>query len=63
MILKCLSLFPHTANLLNILIDSNMINLVNEIMKEFEVEYNKLMKMEFVIVVVKKRKIEIGTDQ
>ena len=36
---------------------------MNEIMKEFEVEYNKLMKMEFVIVVVKKRKTDIGTDQ
>ncbi|WZZ65020.1 hypothetical protein YC2023_076390 [Brassica napus] len=54
--------------MVNVLVDVDksgvvMINLVNEIMKEFEVEYNKLMKMEFVIVVVKKRKTDIGTDQ
>lgn len=63
MIFKSISIFFRTASLLNILINSNRINLVNEIMKEFEVEYNKLMKMEFVIVVLKKRKTDIGTDQ
>ncbi|CAH8351884.1 unnamed protein product [Eruca vesicaria subsp. sativa] len=50
LIAESLSLLPHTSNFLNVLIDSNRIDFVNEIMKEFEVVYNKMTKTELVVV-------------
>uniref|UniRef100_A0A5B6ZAE6 ATP synthase delta chain n=1 Tax=Davidia involucrata TaxID=16924 RepID=A0A5B6ZAE6_DAVIN len=44
------SLQPHTANFLNILIDSKRIELIKDIAKEFEVVYNKLTDTELAIV-------------
>ncbi|KAA8538013.1 hypothetical protein F0562_027407 [Nyssa sinensis] len=44
------SLQPHTANFLNILIDMKRIELIKEIVKEFEVVYNKLTDTELAIV-------------
>ncbi|XP_052188339.1 ATP synthase delta chain, chloroplastic [Diospyros lotus] len=44
------SLQPHTANFLNILIDMKRIELVKEIVKEFEVVYNKLTDTELAVV-------------
>ncbi|KAI8003594.1 hypothetical protein LOK49_LG08G01129 [Camellia lanceoleosa] len=44
------SLQPHTANFVNILIDMKRIELVKEIVKEFEVVYNKLTDTELAIV-------------
>uniref|UniRef100_A0A1J3FMU8 ATP synthase delta chain, chloroplastic n=1 Tax=Noccaea caerulescens TaxID=107243 RepID=A0A1J3FMU8_NOCCA len=50
LISESLSLLPYTANFLNVLIDSNRIDLVNEIMKEFEVVYNKMTQTELAVV-------------
>lgn len=50
LIAESLSLLPHTASFLNVLIDSNRIDLVKEIAKEFEAVYNKMTKTELVVV-------------
>lgn len=41
---------PYTLNFLYILIDKRRINLINEIIKEFEISYNKLTDTELAIV-------------
>ncbi|CAA7059463.1 unnamed protein product [Microthlaspi erraticum] len=50
LIAESLSLLPYTANFLNVLIDSNRIDLVNEIIKEFELVYNKVTQTELAVV-------------
>ncbi|CAF1978427.1 BnaC07g13560D [Brassica napus] len=50
LISESLSLLQHTSNFLNVLIDSNRIDLVKEIAKEFEAVYNKMTKTELVVV-------------
>ena len=50
LISESLSLLPHTSSFLNVLIDSNRIDLVKEIAKEFEAVYNKMTKTELVVV-------------
>ncbi|KAG2320972.1 hypothetical protein Bca52824_014185 [Brassica carinata] len=50
LIAESLSLLPHTSNFLNVLIDSNRIDLVKEIAKEFEGVYNEMTKTELVVV-------------
>ncbi|KAI3465080.1 hypothetical protein Pfo_021743 [Paulownia fortunei] len=47
---KSSSLQPHVANFLNILVDMKRIDLIKEIVKEFEVVYNKLTETELAIV-------------
>ncbi|KAI3460004.1 hypothetical protein Pfo_016667 [Paulownia fortunei] len=49
-IAKSSSLLPHVANFLNILVDMKRIDLIKEIIKEFEVVYNKLTETELAIV-------------
>ncbi|XP_010543214.1 PREDICTED: ATP synthase subunit delta, chloroplastic [Tarenaya hassleriana] len=49
-IVKSSSLQPHTANFLNILVDANRIEIVTEIVKEFEAVYNKLTDTELAVV-------------
>ncbi|KAD6119482.1 hypothetical protein E3N88_10753 [Mikania micrantha] len=44
------SLQPHVCNFLNILIESKRIDLIKEIVKEFEIVYNKLTETEMAIV-------------
>ena len=44
------NLQPHTSNFLNILVDMKRIDLISEILKEFEIVYNKLTDTELVIV-------------
>ncbi|CAA3016743.1 ATP synthase delta chain, chloroplastic [Olea europaea var. sylvestris] len=44
------SLQPHVVNFLNILVDMKRIELIKEIVKEFEVIYNKLTDTELAIV-------------
>ncbi|KAI3806753.1 hypothetical protein L1987_22667 [Smallanthus sonchifolius] len=44
------SLLPHVCNFLNILIESKRIDVVKEIVKEFEIVYNKLTETEMAIV-------------
>ncbi|KAK4753868.1 hypothetical protein SAY87_001972 [Trapa incisa] len=44
------SLQPHTANFLNILVDSKRIDLINEIVKDFETVYNKITDTELAVV-------------
>ncbi|XP_018826332.1 ATP synthase delta chain, chloroplastic-like [Juglans regia] len=41
---------PHTTNFLNILVDGKRIDLIQEIVKEFEVVYNKLTDTELAVV-------------
>ncbi|KAG5541656.1 hypothetical protein RHGRI_021481 [Rhododendron griersonianum] len=41
---------PHTANFINILIDNDRIELVHEILTEFEIAYNKLTDTEVAVV-------------
>ncbi|CAH8272737.1 unnamed protein product [Arabidopsis lyrata] len=41
-IVKSSSLQSHTSNFLNVLVDANRINIMTEIVKEFELVYNKL---------------------
>lgn len=41
---------PHTANFLNILVDMSRIDLVKEIVKEFEASYNKITGTEVAVV-------------
>ncbi|CAN6868259.1 unnamed protein product [Brassica oleracea] len=41
-IVKFSSLQSHTSNFLNILVDANRINIVTDIVKEFEMVYNKI---------------------
>ncbi|XP_058096646.1 ATP synthase delta chain, chloroplastic [Magnolia sinica] len=41
---------PHVANFLNILIDMRRIDLINEIVKEFEIFYNKMTDTEMAVV-------------
>ncbi|XP_010530142.1 PREDICTED: ATP synthase subunit delta, chloroplastic-like [Tarenaya hassleriana] len=49
-IAKSSSLQPHTENFLNILVDANRIEMVSEIVKEFEAVYNKLTDTELAVV-------------
>ncbi|KDP22880.1 hypothetical protein JCGZ_01954 [Jatropha curcas] len=49
-IAKSLALQPHTANFLNILIDAKRIDLAKEIVKEFELVYNKITDTELATV-------------
>jgi F-type H+-transporting ATPase subunit delta len=44
------NLLPHTANFLNILVDANRIDLIREILKEFEIVYNKITNTELAVV-------------
>uniref|UniRef100_A0A7N0VET2 Uncharacterized protein n=1 Tax=Kalanchoe fedtschenkoi TaxID=63787 RepID=A0A7N0VET2_KALFE len=44
------SLQPHTINFLNILIDMKRIDLIKDILKEFELVYNKLTDTELAVV-------------
>ncbi|XP_042494562.1 ATP synthase delta chain, chloroplastic [Macadamia integrifolia] len=44
------SLQPHVANFLNILVDMKRIELIKDIVKEFEVVYNKLTDTELAVV-------------
>lgn len=41
---------PHTANFINILIDNDRIDLIDEIVMEFEIAYNKLTNTELAVV-------------
>ncbi|GAU44967.1 hypothetical protein TSUD_184680 [Trifolium subterraneum] len=41
---------PHTQNFLNILIDSRRIDIITDIVKEFELVYNRLTDTELVVV-------------
>lgn len=41
---------PHTANFLNILVDAKRIDLIKEIVKEFELVYNQLTDTELAVV-------------
>lgn len=43
-------LLPHTTNFLNILVDSRRIDLINEIVKEFEMVHNRLTDTELAVV-------------
>ncbi|XP_048227319.1 ATP synthase subunit delta, chloroplastic [Ricinus communis] len=47
---KSSELQPHTANFLNILVDAKRIDLVKEIVKEFELVYNRLTDTELAVV-------------
>ncbi|KAK4428491.1 ATP synthase delta chain, chloroplastic [Sesamum alatum] len=49
-IAKSSGLQPHVANFLNILVDMKRIDLIKEIVKEFEVVYNKLTDTQVAIV-------------
>ncbi|KAM1151486.1 hypothetical protein ACFX13_034992 [Malus domestica] len=49
-IAKSSALQPHTINFLNILVDAKRIDLIKEIVKEFEVVYNKITDTELAIV-------------
>ncbi|KAJ9146039.1 hypothetical protein P3X46_028356 [Hevea brasiliensis] len=49
-IVKSSELQPHTANFLNILVDAKRIDLVKDIVKEFEMVYNKLTDTELAVV-------------
>ncbi|GAA0182285.1 ATP synthase [Lithospermum erythrorhizon] len=49
-IAKSSDLKPHVANFLNILIDMKRVELIKEIVKEFEVVYNKLTNTEVAVV-------------
>ncbi|GAA0171151.1 ATP synthase [Lithospermum erythrorhizon] len=49
-IAKSSELKPHVANFLNILIDMKRVELIKEIVKEFEVVYNKLTNTEVAVV-------------
>lgn len=44
------ALQPHTANFLNILVDAKRIDIITEIVKEFEMVYNKLTDTELAVV-------------
>ncbi|GFY96484.1 F-type H+-transporting ATPase subunit delta [Actinidia rufa] len=47
---KSSSLQPHTANFLNILIDMKRIDLIKEIVEDFDVVYNRLTETELAVV-------------
>ncbi|KAL3619733.1 hypothetical protein CASFOL_034645 [Castilleja foliolosa] len=47
---KSASLQPHVANFLNILVDMKRIDQIKEIVKEFELVYNKLTETELAVV-------------
>ncbi|XWS10254.1 hypothetical protein CRYUN_Cryun39dG0059600 [Craigia yunnanensis] len=49
-IVKSSELQPQTANFLNILVDAKRIDLIKEIVKEFEMVYNKLTDTELAVV-------------
>ncbi|KAM7256220.1 hypothetical protein ACFE04_011961 [Oxalis oulophora] len=49
-IAKSSSLQPHTLNFLSVLIDAKRINIVNEIVKEFETVYNRFTSTEIAVV-------------
>ncbi|CAA2994436.1 ATP synthase delta chain, chloroplastic [Olea europaea subsp. europaea] len=49
-IAKSSSLQPHVVNFLNILVDMKRIELIKDILKEFELVYNKLTNTELAIV-------------
>lgn len=44
------ALQPHTANFLKIVVDAKRIDIINEIVKEFELVYNKLTETELAVV-------------
>lgn len=44
------SLQPHTVNFLNILVDAKRIDLIKDIVKEFEIVYNKITDTELAVV-------------
>ncbi|CAH2033645.1 unnamed protein product [Thlaspi arvense] len=50
LISESLSLLPHTASFLNVLIDSSRMELVKDIIKEFEAVYNKMTETELAVV-------------
>ncbi|CAK7323614.1 unnamed protein product [Dovyalis caffra] len=47
---KSSSLLPHTVNFINILIDAKRIDLVKDIVQEFEIVYNKLTDTQLAVV-------------
>ncbi|XP_021815305.1 ATP synthase subunit delta, chloroplastic [Prunus avium] len=49
-IAKSSTLQPHTVNFLNILVEAKRIDLIKDIVKEFEVVYNKITDTELAIV-------------
>ncbi|KAK6270315.1 PREDICTED: ATP synthase subunit delta, chloroplastic [Theobroma cacao] len=49
-IVKSSGLQPHTANFLNILVDAKRIDIIKEIVKEFESVFNKLTDTELAVV-------------
>ncbi|XP_051126603.1 ATP synthase delta chain, chloroplastic [Andrographis paniculata] len=49
-VVQASALQPHVANFLNILVDMKRIDLVKEIVKEFEAAYNKLTETEVAVV-------------
>ncbi|XP_077249977.1 ATP synthase delta chain, chloroplastic-like [Tasmannia lanceolata] len=49
-IAKSSKLQPHTVNFLNIVVDMKRVDLIKEIVKEFEVVYNKITNTELAIV-------------
>ncbi|XVF18313.1 hypothetical protein REPUB_Repub11eG0010700 [Reevesia pubescens] len=49
-IVKSSELQPHTSNFLNILVDSKRIDIIKEIVQEFEMVYNKLTDTELAVV-------------
>ncbi|BFG41007.1 ATP synthase delta chain chloroplastic [Prunus yedoensis var. nudiflora] len=49
-IAKSSTLQPHTVNFLNILVDAKRIDLIKDIVKEYEVVYNKITDTELAIV-------------
>ncbi|KAG6477400.1 ATP synthase delta chain, chloroplastic-like [Zingiber officinale] len=49
-IASSLKLLPYTANFLNILVDMRRIDILSEIIKEFELQYNKITNTEVAVV-------------
>lgn len=49
-IAKSSDLQPHTVNFLNILVDAKRIDLIKDIVKEFEIVYNKITDTELAVV-------------
>ncbi|KAJ8899299.1 hypothetical protein K2173_018273 [Erythroxylum novogranatense] len=48
-IAKSLELQPHTVNFLSILVESKRVEIIKDIVREFEMVYNKLANMELAI--------------
>lgn len=49
-ICKSSALLPHTANFLNILVDAKRVDVIKDIVKEFELVYNEITDTELAIV-------------